>query len=231
MSIELVTFDLDNTLWESHHVLLRATQETNAWIDEHVPDHASLSLERRNELSDEVRRTQPQISHDVSAFRIAFMESCFTEVGTSASEARRLAREAFAVFMHWRCQVSPYPEAVNLLRELSNSYQLASITNGNSDVSRTSINQYFSYNVSAEDAGAAKPSSRIFQLALKLGGITDPSCAIHVGDNLREDVQGAANAGMKTVWLNHDQESVKNNATAVVHRLVDVTAAIQKIDV
>lgn len=230
MNIELVTFDLDNTLWESHHVLLRAISETNAWIEEHVPEHASLSTQRLKELSDEIRRERPQISHDVSAFRIAFMERCFGEVGATESEARRLAREAFAIFLHWRCQVTPYPEAEHLLAELSTSYQLASITNGNSDVARTPISRFFSFNVSAENAGVAKPSSRIFEIALELGGISEPSRAVHVGDNLREDVQGAANAGMKTVWLNHERELVENHATVTVHRLVDVREAIQKID-
>ncbi len=230
MNIELVTFDLDNTLWESHEVLLRATEKTNAWIEEQVPEYSSLSTERLKELSDTVRRESPQIAHDVSAFRIAFMQRCFKEAGRTVFEAQRLAREAFAVFIHWRCQVAPYPEAERLLAQLSDSYQLASITNGNSDVSQTSISQFFTFNVSAENAGAAKPSIEIFDVALELGGVSEPSRAIHVGDSLRDDVQGATNAGMKSVWLNHERELIENDATAVVHRLVDVREAIQKIE-
>ncbi|MCY4094381.1 MAG: HAD-IA family hydrolase [Gammaproteobacteria bacterium] len=231
MTIELVTFDLDNTLWESHQVLLRATKETNSWIVEHVPEHASLSDERLKELSDTVRRERPEIAHDVSAFRVAYMERCFREVGLTATDARRYAQDAFAVFIHWRCQVDPYPDAIRLLAELSKVYQLASITNGNANVSQTSIDRYFSFNVNAENAGAAKPSVRIFHLALKLGGVKEPSRAVHVGDSLREDIEGAANAGMKTVWLDHEREPTDNVATAVVHELTDVRQAIQSIDV
>ena len=231
MTIELITFDLDNTLWESHQVLLRATKETNSWIGENVPEHASLSAERLKELSDKVRRERPEIAHDVSAFRLAYMEECFREVGVSVSDARRYARDAFAVFIHWRCQVDPYPEAIRLLAELQTTYRLASITNGNADVSRTSINSYFLFNVNAEQAGAAKPSAAIFRFALDLGGVSDPSRAIHVGDNLREDIEGAANAGMKTVWLDHERELKEHTATVVVHDLADVRQAIQSIDV
>lgn len=230
MTIELITFDLDNTLWESRQVLLRATEKTNAWIDEHVPEYALLGAERLKEISDVVRRERADIAHDVSAFRIAYMERCFQEAGIRTSNARRYAREAFAVFIHWRCQVDPYPEAKRLLAELSTSYQLASITNGNADVTRTSINEYFSFNVNAENAGAAKPSAKIFQLALELGRISDPSRAIHVGDSLKEDIEGAVNAGMKTVWLNHEREPTKNDATAVVHDLTGVRKAIDEID-
>ncbi|MCY4130399.1 MAG: HAD family hydrolase [Gammaproteobacteria bacterium] len=230
MTIELITFDLDNTLWESHQVLLRATEKTNEWIDEHVPQHASLGVERLKEISDTVRRERPDIAHDVSAFRLAYMERCFQEVGIQTSHARHYARDAFAVFIHWRCQVEPYPDAKRLLAELSTSYQLASITNGNADVTRTSINEYFSFNVSAENAGAAKPSAKIFLLALELGRVSDPSRAIHVGDSLREDIEGAANAGMKTVWLDHERHQIENDATAVVNDLTDVRKAIKEID-
>ncbi len=230
MTIELVTFDLDNTLWESHQVILRATKETNTWIGENVPEHASLSGERLKELSDTVRQEHPEIAHDVSAFRIAYMERCFREVGIKVKDARRFARDAFEVFIHWRCQVDPYPDAIRLLADLSSTYQLASITNGNANVSRTSIDQYFSFNISAENAGAAKPSPRIFRLALQLGGVSEPWRAIHVGDSLREDIEGAANAGMKTVWLDHEREPTDSVASAVVHELTDVRQAIQSID-
>ena len=230
MNIELITFDLDNTLWESHQVLLRATEKTNEWIGENIPEHTSLGMERLKELSDAVRRERPEITHDVSAFRLAYMERCFQEVGITTSAARRYAQDAFAVFIHWRCQVEPYPDAIRLLAELSTAYQLASITNGNADVTRTSINEYFSFNVNAENAGAAKPSAKIFHIALELGGVSEPSRVIHVGDNLREDIEGAANVGIKTIWLDHKREPIENVATAVVHDLTDVLHAITEIE-
>ena len=230
MTIELITFDLDNTLWESHQVLLRATEKTNAWIEQYVPEHASLGAERLKEISDSVRRERAEIAHDVSAFRLAYMERCFQEVGIRTSDARHYARDAFAVFIHWRCQVDPYPDAKRLLAELVGSYQLASITNGNADVTKTSINEYFSFNVNAENAGAAKPSATIFNLALRLSRVSDPSRAIHVGDSFREDIEGAANAGMKTVWLDHERKSIETIATVVVHDLTDVQKAIEEID-
>ena len=230
MTIELITFDLDNTLWESHQVLLRATRETNAWIVEHVPEYTSLSTERLTELNDTLRRERPEILHDVSEFRLAFMERCFQAVGVPVSDARRLSQAAFAVFIHWRCQVEPYPEAEQLLAELSSSYQLASITNGNSDVTKTSISEYFSFNVSAENAGAAKPSVKIFRRALELAGVSEPARAIHVGDSLREDIDGAVNAGMKSVWLDHEGTPIENNATVVVHELTDIGSAICSLD-
>ncbi len=49
-------------------------------------------------------------------------------------------------------------------------------------------------------AQAAKPAPKIFQLALDKHAV-DPDEAIHVGDSLRDDVEGAAKAGLHGVLL------------------------------
>ena len=230
MSIELLTFDLDNTLWESREVLIRATKETETWIHSNVDGYSSLRSDRLAELRTSVMRDQPEISHDVSAFRLAFMTRCFREIGIDRTEAERLAKAAFEVFIHWRCQVSPYPAAEQLLKSLHADFKLASVTNGNADVTSTSLDQYFSFNLSAAEAGAAKPSPAIFQRALELGGVSDPANAIHIGDSLKEDIEGAANIGMKSVWLDHERTPGDSVATVAVHELTDVEGAIRAID-
>lgn len=49
-------------------------------------------------------------------------------------------------------------------------------------------------------AQAAKPSTKIFQLALDKHAV-DPEEALHVGDSLRDDVEGAGKAGLHAVLL------------------------------
>jgi putative hydrolase of the HAD superfamily len=49
-------------------------------------------------------------------------------------------------------------------------------------------------------AQAAKPSAKIFQLALDKH-VVDPEEALHVGDSLREDVEGATKAGLHGLLL------------------------------
>lgn len=49
-------------------------------------------------------------------------------------------------------------------------------------------------------ARAAKPSARIFQLAIDKHAV-DPDEALHVGDSLRDDAEGAAKAGLKSLLL------------------------------
>jgi putative hydrolase of the HAD superfamily len=49
-------------------------------------------------------------------------------------------------------------------------------------------------------ARAAKPASKIFEIALEKHAI-DPAEAMHVGDSLRDDVEGATKAGLTGVLL------------------------------
>jgi len=52
-------------------------------------------------------------------------------------------------------------------------------------------------------AQAAKPAPRIFQLALDKHAV-DPEDALHVGDSPRDDVEGAAKAGLHAVLLDRE---------------------------
>jgi putative hydrolase of the HAD superfamily len=54
--------------------------------------------------------------------------------------------------------------------------------------------------VTSAEVGASKPSGEVFTAALSLAG-ADPWQAAHVGDSLREDVEGATAAGIEAVWL------------------------------
>jgi putative hydrolase of the HAD superfamily len=52
-------------------------------------------------------------------------------------------------------------------------------------------------------AQAAKPAPRIFQLALEKHAV-DPEEALHIGDSLRDDVEGARKAGLHAVLLDRE---------------------------
>jgi len=49
-------------------------------------------------------------------------------------------------------------------------------------------------------AHAAKPSPKIFALALEQHAV-EPGEAMHVGDSVRDDVEGATKAGLRAVLL------------------------------
>jgi putative hydrolase of the HAD superfamily len=59
--------------------------------------------------------------------------------------------------------------------------------------------------VTSADAGRAKPDPAVFRLALELAG-AEPAEALHVGDSLENDVEGAAAVGIRAVLLAREGE-------------------------
>jgi FMN phosphatase YigB (HAD superfamily) len=54
--------------------------------------------------------------------------------------------------------------------------------------------------VISADHGLRKPRREIFESTLAALGVA-PEEAVHVGDNLKADVSGAAALGIRTVWI------------------------------
>ena len=73
-------------------------------------------------------------------------------------------------------------------------------------------------------AGSAKPAPQIFQHALDQH-VVGPEEAVHVGDDLREDFEGATNAGLSGVLLDRDGSETDDAIPCIVdlqglHRLL-----------
>ncbi len=78
------------------------------------------------------------------------------------------------------------------------------------------IAHYFDAVYISSRVGAAKPDAAIFQAAVAHSEIKAAQ-AIHIGDSLREDTQGATAAGLRAVLLDRNQEATDNTVTRVVH--------------
>jgi HAD superfamily hydrolase (TIGR01549 family) len=55
----------------------------------------------------------------------------------------------------------------------------------------------------SQEAGAEKPDPAVFSFALRRAHCA-PSEAIHVGDSIEADVEGARRSGIAAVWINRD---------------------------
>jgi putative hydrolase of the HAD superfamily len=63
-------------------------------------------------------------------------------------------------------------------------------------------------------AHAAKPSPRIFQLALEKHAV-DPEEALYVGDSLKDDVEGAAKVGLQAILLDRHGQHANTGVRAI----------------
>ena len=200
--IRCITFDLDDTLWACAPVIERAERASFDWLAEHYP-----RIAERYGLETLLKRRQgfflqhPDLHHDITRLRKRWLASLSEEFGYGLD----LVEPAFEVFWRERNRVELFDDVRDTLDAVQGSYRLGAITNGNADVHFIGIGYYFDFVITAAEAGAGKPDKSIFEAALKAAG-TEAGEVVHVGDDPIRDIGGAQAVGMKTIWVNVDDE-------------------------
>ena len=198
MTIQCLTFDLDDTLWDVHPVIIRAEKRFYEWLATHYP-HISQEFDLNAMVAHrQTYFTQfEDMRHDFTWLRKKWLAHLATEYQCP----KEFETVGFEVFHKARNEVEFYDGVIDMMEEVAPNYTIISITNGNADVNKVGLGKYFDFAVTAAEVGAAKPDPRIFQKALELGKV-QPENVIHIGDDPVRDVNGAAVLGMKTIWVN-----------------------------
>ncbi len=233
--IRLVTFDLDNTLWDVGTVIRHAENAMAVWLDEAVPGYRPLMTpETIQEIRQALVDAEPTLGHDVSRLREAVLQAGMRRLGMTEAAAREQARAAFLVFFEARQQVVFFEHALETLARLAERYQLAALTNGNAHIGRIGLTKYFSFAFASADVSASKPAPDIFHAALDRAGVRANE-SIHIGDHLVDDIHGAGRVGMHTIWVNragndrsHGTET-HTQPTEVVDCLSQLPEAVRRI--
>ena len=63
------------------------------------------------------------------------------------------------------------------------------------------IQDYFDLVLTSKECGMEKPARQIFDIALTRVGVYDRSRAVHVGHHFGSDVEGAAGAGWRALYV------------------------------
>lgn len=64
---------------------------------------------------------------------------------------------------------------------------------------------YIDFMVTSEEAGVEKPHPHLFELCVEKAGVQAEECAF-IGDNLKKDVEGAWNSGLKGIWYTQEKD-------------------------
>jgi putative hydrolase of the HAD superfamily len=198
--IRCLTFDLDDTLWPVMPVIHHAEARFYAWLRDAAPavcerfDADELIRERTAFM----RAAPEHERHDLTGLRKRWLRELATTCGCCPDH---LSGEGFRVFWEARNEVTPYPEAEDVLNTLRKHFRLGAISNGNADVFRTPLGRHFDFAVAAGEAGAAKPDPLIYRHARERAG-AKPDAILHVGDDSTADVLGALQAGFHAAWFN-----------------------------
>lgn len=201
MSLKLVTFDLDDTLWDVAPVMHNAEARLRDWLAREAPLLGPVPIEHLWAIRARLLAAEPMLRHRLSELRRRLLHTALLEAGYPQEEAEALAEGGFQTFLAARHEVDLFPDVHTTLEWLAERFILGVITNGNADVRRLGLADYFRFAVSAEAMGIGKPDPAPFAQALAHAGVAAGEAA-HIGDHPGDDIAGAQAAGFRAVWFN-----------------------------
>ena len=85
------------------------------------------------------------------------------------------------------------------------------------------LEPFFDFAIYSSDTPYRKPHPSIFQLAIESLKLK-PEEILFVGDNIRLDIVGAQNVGMKSAWINRERKtkSIDGEPDYELHSLIDL---------
>ena len=223
----VLSLDLDDTLWPVGPVIAAAEETLLDWLRKRHPEaargHDAASMRAmRLRLAAQF----PERSHDLTFLRRHALAEQFAAAGYARSLCdEALCEEAMEVFLAARNRVELYDDVRPALARLRSGYRLFAVSNGNADLQRCGIGEFFDGHVTAITAGAAKPDARIFAALIDMAGVSAGEI-MHVGDDPVADVVGARQAGMQSVWLNRGGAREWPAALAAPLRTISTLAEI-----
>ena len=128
-----------------------------------------------------------------------------------------------------------FPETTEALTLVGQRRRVAVLSNADDcclDPVAARIGVKFATVLSSEAGRRYKPDARLFQAVCQRMGVAPAEC-VYVGDKQFEDVQGARNAGMASVWIN--RVAVPANPAlpapdAEIRSLLDLPAALDGLE-
>jgi putative hydrolase of the HAD superfamily len=154
------------------------------YLDHHLEGSDHERLERlRDRCADEMRRALDLPDLDHATARRAMLEAlefrAYPDVLPALSDLRRRGL-SLVVASNWDCSLPDW-------------------------LAPTGIMELVDGVVTSAEVGAAKPYPRVFERALAVAGVSAPE-ALHVGDKVDNDVEGAAAAGVRAVLVQREGE-------------------------
>ncbi|MFC3034502.1 HAD-IA family hydrolase [Pseudoalteromonas fenneropenaei] len=198
-AISVLSFDLDDTLYDNRPIIKAAVQAMLDYLTSlanwpHHDPHFWRDCRRA------VQEQQPELEHDVSRWRQVALRFALNELGYEPSAVEQHATAAYQAFAEARSNIVVSDEVLNLLAELRQHFRLIAITNGNVEVARFNLRDQFEFVLQAGRDGQAKPAADLFIQASQRLQVA-PQAILHIGDSLESDVQGANLAGCHSAWL------------------------------
>ncbi|MFC0267674.1 HAD family hydrolase [Kushneria aurantia] len=221
--ISAITFDLDDTFWDNSPVMATTEPGHYQWLNERVGHAERFPLEEYQRRRMALAERYPLRRGDFNWLRHQSLTAILVDFGYDRDSASRWADDTLEHMLDLRHEVTIFDEVPALLIRLREAgLRLGAITNGNVDLQRLAIAEYFEVIIKAGVALAPKPDARCFLSAMARLGARAPGEVMHVGDSWAEDALPAQRLGMQVAWIDVHQRGVPEPCPPGIHRLAHI---------
>ncbi len=200
--IKAISFDGDGTLWDFDKVMRHSLDIVLAELVKLVPEAAEkLDIEKMIEIRN---RVADELKGKVTNLEEVRLEAFKQTLRYINRPDDILAAQLNELYLKHRFEdIKLYEDVLPVLGELQNKYKLGLLSNGNSYPERCGLDGIFQFVVFSQYIGFEKPDPRFYEEAIKTAGCPVGEL-LHIGDSLENDVAGANNVGIRSVWLNRE---------------------------
>ena len=200
--IDLITFDLDDTFWDIRSTIINAENNSRKWAEDRIGKKIEWgTFEDFMKIRSELVKKDPSLEYDLGMLRKKTIAHHTKKFFKETKDLNEFIEDAYFFFLEERHKVTFYDDVIAVLEELSAEYKLGVLTNGNADVNKLGIGHLFDFSISSMDVKSNKPGRAHFVKAHELSQV-DFKNTLHVGDHPVNDIVGARELGINTMWFN-----------------------------
>lgn len=217
-------FDLDHTLWDFDSNSRHTLQELHSCFSLQEKGVTDFDSFHKNYLAHNEKLWERYRNGYIKVDELRWKRMWHTLIDFKIGD-EQLARSMGARFL----ELLPtrnilFPDTIEVLDYLSDKgYQLHLITNGFEETQHCKLRnsglaRYFRHVITSEGSNSLKPKKEIFDYAFEKTKASRES-SIMIGDSIEVDIQGAMNAGIDQVFVNHLKLECAINPTFTVYTL------------
>jgi len=200
--IKLITFDLDDTFWDVRSVMMNAEKNSRKWTEDKIGEKINWgSFEDFMQIRNELIKEDSSLEYDLGMLRKKIIAHHTKKYFKNRKDFDEFIEDAYKFFLRQRHKVTFFKDVIAVLEKLFSKYKLGVLTNGNADINKLEIGHLFNFSISSTDVKSNKPNQGHFLRARELSQI-DFNNTLHVGDHPLNDIWGARQLGINTMWFN-----------------------------
>ncbi|MGM0167951.1 hypothetical protein IGI39_002963 [Enterococcus sp. AZ135] len=210
--IKAIVFDLDDTLYRQELPVIAAIKTVFPQLmEKDLSKFYKLFRTISDQLYEQTKQKNKNSMLEVNRLRLA--KTMETSFGLKISDDLVVSFESeYIQQLNQICLAIPLR---NVLKKLTKTYKLGIISNGYPQRQELKLEALKIKEVIPNKkilisgkVGIEKPDRRIFDRMAQILTIHETREIIYVGDNYKNDVMGAKQAGWKTWWFNHQQRPI-----------------------